>query len=333
MNHQSTYRRRAARRRIDVLVKECGDRIYNHKAEKAFWTLVSVVRMRSDLLTPFPGCRHSTTAVLEQTLFGLMNLAMSHKVWLRESYDWRPLGTTRRAVFGSLVRYLIDDHEVPEFMLPVWFSEPTGNPSDSQRWYVHIARTGSVRGLQFASHLDREQARCFLEAPHHSDIAAAMRWADNRRVSRRKQKNEFSVLSRRRRKERQARRNGWFRNNWKSLGMESFYIAAEETSLGGARSWTIRELLTRRELNVEGERMDHCVGSYALYCQLGISSIWSLKEHSEKGSKRLLTIEVDPDERKIVTALGHRNHRPCQEARYIMNRWATRSGLQISSVV
>lgn len=333
MNHHSAARRRAARRGIDELIRESAGRLHSQKAAKAFWDLISAVRMRSELLRPFAGCRHSTNSISEQTLFGLVNLALCHKTWLRDVFEWRPLGNTHRAVFGSLVRYLIDDHEVPEFMLPVWFSEPTGAPDERHKWYVHFARSGTIRGLRIAGHLDRAQARCFVDAPHHYEIPQALTWGRQRRVSRQKRKSELRVVNKRRRKTLQAQLNRWSRNDWKPLGVDSFSISAEEASLGGGRSWTIRELLTRQALQDEGEEMDHCVGSYAFRCIFGLSSIWSLKEHTDTGSKRLLTIEVDPDERRIVTALGWQNRRPDRVARRIMNHWADVAGLQISALV
>lgn len=81
--------------------------------------------------------------------------------------------------------------------------------------------------------------------------------------------------------------------------------------------------------------MQHCVGSYANWCASGRGSIWSMRRGGTLHHQHVLTIEVDPTKRQIVTALGKRNARPkpLSESRRIMEKWAHQEGLDIASWV
>lgn len=62
-------------------------------------------------------------------------------------------------------------------------------------------------------------------------------------------------------------------------------------------------------------------------------SIWSLQSHGSLKSHRVLTIEVLPTTRTIVTALGKCNADPEPDARRIMEMWAEQQGLGIDGQV
>lgn len=96
-----------------------------------------------------------------------------------------------------------------------------------------------------------------------------------------------------------------------------------------SKHWTIEELTTSQQLQEEGDALHHCVASYALYCQCGLSSIWSLRSHGLYTDHRELTIEVRPRTKSIVTALGRCNTSPKPEARKIMEQWAAEQDLKI----
>ena len=61
----------------------------------------------------------------------------------------------------------------------------------------------------------------------------------------------------------------------------------------------------------------------------GKSSIWSLRCHGSLEAHRVLTIEVEPTTRKVVTALGKCNSFPDPEDRLVMEMWAEAEGLEI----
>lgn len=91
--------------------------------------------------------------------------------------------------------------------------------------------------------------------------------------------------------------------------------------------WTIDELLTDKELRVEGGMMQHCVATYSQRCSRRRTTIWSLKRHRGEQRKRMVTIEVIPATRIIWQTQGKRNTRPDGEAMQIIQRWAYEEGL------
>lgn len=123
------------------------------------------------------------------------------------------------------------------------------------------------------------------------------------------------------------------RLRWKKTGIGGFRHVEPKDNEWSFRYWTIRELSTSQELIEEGNALHHCVGGYAFRCVKGRSSIWSLQAHGSLETHRVLTIEVDPATRRIVTALGNCNSSPDAEARQVMEMWAEQEELEIGSWV
>ncbi|WP_165235284.1 PcfJ domain-containing protein [Aquisphaera insulae] len=97
-----------------------------------------------------------------------------------------------------------------------------------------------------------------------------------------------------------------------------------------ARSWAIRELLTSRELQIEGSAMHHCVGTcYLDLCLTRRASIWSMSVEDVDGRRRVLTIEVNPDTMTVVQAKRCCNARPRPKDLQILGLWAERQGLTV----
>lgn len=92
--------------------------------------------------------------------------------------------------------------------------------------------------------------------------------------------------------------------------------------------WTIDELLTDKDVRVEGSIMQHCVATYIHACARRRTSIWSMKVEQGERRKRLLTIEVIPRTRTILQAKGRRNSPPSDAAKAILQRWADQEGLR-----
>lgn len=97
----------------------------------------------------------------------------------------------------------------------------------------------------------------------------------------------------------------------------------------GDETWTIHELLTDRELRAEGGIMQHCVASYIQACARRQTSIWSMQVEKAGTRKRVLTIEVLPDSRRIKQANGKRNSPASESAQIMLNRWAIQEGLAL----
>ena len=64
--------------------------------------------------------------------------------------------------------------------------------------------------------------------------------------------------------------------SWSACGIGEFDWREGTANSGDLRPWTIREIVTRRELRSEGGAMRHCVASYEQSCVSGKAAIWSL---------------------------------------------------------
>lgn len=111
---------------------------------------------------------------------------------------------------------------------------------------------------------------------------------------------------------------GWARTN----------IGAFRHSTGDTL-WTIDELLSDRELRIEGGIMKHCVATYIQECAQRETSIWSMKMQQGGRRKRRLTIEVLPNSKIIWEAKGKQNDLPDEPEIEMLQRWAAQEGLKI----
>jgi hypothetical protein len=94
--------------------------------------------------------------------------------------------------------------------------------------------------------------------------------------------------------------------------------------------WTIDELLSDRELRVEGGIMQHCVADYSHDCARRRTTIWSMKVQRDSRRERELTIEVRPQTKTIYEALGKRNSPPTAVTQELLDRWAHQEGLNFA---
>lgn len=108
---------------------------------------------------------------------------------------------------------------------------------------------------------------------------------------------------------------------WTPIGIRSFLFH------DGHRQWSIEELLSAKELEIEGGIMEHCVASYRSVCASRRTSIWSMKVEEGDVRKRVLTIEVAPQTKTIWQAKGKRNAPPTGEVSTVLRRWAQQEGL------
>jgi hypothetical protein len=88
------------------------------------------------------------------------------------------------------------------------------------------------------------------------------------------------------------------------------------------------QLRTAADLVSETRAMRHCVASYAAKCIAGQASIWSLRRRAAGDTERLLTIELDRQNRAVqVRGFANRLARP--EERKLLERWATARGIAL----
>lgn len=114
---------------------------------------------------------------------------------------------------------------------------------------------------------------------------------------------------------------------WPASTIRDFYWVDERRIVRDVHAWSIRELRTSDELVVEGRAMRHCVGGYVGRCVRRHSTIWSMRVETLSGSRRVLTIEVEPTTRQVKQAKRKRNEWPSALEREILARWAAREGL------
>ena len=116
---------------------------------------------------------------------------------------------------------------------------------------------------------------------------------------------------------------------------ESNKIRLEERSRKGNKTkyWIIRELLSTAELIDEGRSMNHCVISYAKSCYTGKTSIWAMESEEDSERRKVLTIELQLDEKLICQVRGKRNRLASAKEKSILTRWAAKEGLKIAEYV
>lgn len=90
--------------------------------------------------------------------------------------------------------------------------------------------------------------------------------------------------------------------------------------------WTIREILTSRELAEEGRRLHHCVATYGRDIENKRCSMWSL----QVDGTRTLTIEVITRRRSVVQVAGRWNRNPTALELNFVRRWVATNNLTMS---
>jgi hypothetical protein len=93
--------------------------------------------------------------------------------------------------------------------------------------------------------------------------------------------------------------------------------------------FVVRQLKRAEDLVMESRAMRHCVSSYAARCIAGHASIWSLRRCTKDRIDRLLTIELDRQDR-AVQVRGLANRLAYGDERQVLERWAKARGIALS---
>ena len=121
---------------------------------------------------------------------------------------------------------------------------------------------------------------------------------------------------------------------WCESGIGSLDWTEGDSGTPNHRRWTTLELLSRNELRLEGQAMRHCVASYVSSCALGGTSIWSLGLERRQGRRRrVMTIEVANDSRRICQIRGKTNRLPTAKEMEVIHRWAAEQKLTFAEYV
>ena len=100
---------------------------------------------------------------------------------------------------------------------------------------------------------------------------------------------------------------------WESSGIGTFELTEDNKKLETRIHWSIHELRSSAQLQVEGRIMHHCVASYAKRCVAGETSVWSLRsleDDEEAEPRHVLTMAVDNRKRLVGEARGKFNMQP-----------------------
>lgn len=92
--------------------------------------------------------------------------------------------------------------------------------------------------------------------------------------------------------------------------------------------FVVRQLKSAEDLVMESRAMRHCVSSYAAKCIAGQASIWALRRCTKDSVDRLLTIEVDKQDR-AVQVRGLANRLAHAHERQVLERWAKARGIAL----
>lgn len=96
------------------------------------------------------------------------------------------------------------------------------------------------------------------------------------------------------------------------------------------RVYTFKQILTVKDLIMEGKRMNHCVGGYVTECMDRSSSIWSLQLRFPKGKvKKVLTIEILEKSATINQAHGMCNRNFSKEEEGAIQAWMAAEQLKL----
>lgn len=105
--------------------------------------------------------------------------------------------------------------------------------------------------------------------------------------------------------------------SWKSCGLQEWNLRKGDT-------WYVcKELLTSVDLEIEGCRMNHCVGEYVETCFSGEGSIWSIRK-KQSGSDywtSLVTIQVDETWKYVEECQGYGNAELTIEEQALLKQW------------
>ena len=114
--------------------------------------------------------------------------------------------------------------------------------------------------------------------------------------------------------------------SWDGSRLEDWEWPSEKEAKARDERFFVRQLKTAEDLVAESRAMHHCVSMYAAKCITGNASIWVLRRKALGKIERLLTIELDPQNR-AVQVRGFGNRLASLEERKIVERWAKARGV------
>jgi len=119
--------------------------------------------------------------------------------------------------------------------------------------------------------------------------------------------------------------------NWVKSRFGDFRFLEGRANCRSMKIWTIRELLSSKELIAEGRAQSHCVATYARSCSSGGTSIWTMDLQETQQRRKMATIELHSPTKTIRQVRGLRNRVATNSEMEVIRRWADREGLRVAS--
>ncbi len=120
---------------------------------------------------------------------------------------------------------------------------------------------------------------------------------------------------------------------WKKSGIGEYKFVEGNRNSGNMKIWTIRELLSSKELIAEGRQQGHCVASYARSCYRGMSSIYTMDVRNKFELTKTVTVEVNIQHREVCQVRGKRNRPASATEMAVIRRWALKEDLKITNYI
>ena len=334
-----------------VIASAADEMSSNRKRRNAFLRIVARIRSDSNLLKPsrlygWRACQH-----IQNVVQLCANIAEYNARWIRNPDDWTvphllhgggvsqnapqlsvsslPKVESSSSEIASLLNHLFVRNSVPKFLFRYWFGEVDQESRDGRNLFVHLAAGHSIRGSKLGEGLDRKMAKRFLQAKDHMTLGEAIQFARDGKPAQPVECFPAGV-SRRRRKIRRIHQSRSADDTWRPVPIGDFYHTESVCDLYcQRRTWIIRQLTSRRELEAEGFRLRHCVGCYWWCCMQRESSIWTMESRDIFRTRSLLTIEVDPRKNEIVQIKGFCNRGPRKHEMRLILFWAAQESLRM----
>jgi hypothetical protein len=105
---------------------------------------------------------------------GLAMVGKYENVWVQSLDNYKPISHNPYREFAHLLRFLFAQYPIPAFLDTAFYYQ-----NDTHvRWYLHLARGGSVRTLDnLPLQLTQKMRHYFLQAPSEAAIPQALRYA------------------------------------------------------------------------------------------------------------------------------------------------------------
>ncbi|XEY25641.1 PcfJ domain-containing protein [Candidatus Uabimicrobium helgolandensis] len=114
--------------------------------------------------------------------------------------------------------------------------------------------------------------------------------------------------------------------SWKQSGINGYN--QQDSTLKFCKL-SIDELQNNWSLIEEGRKMRNCVANYIPKCLRGTTSIWSMAILKQNIRKRIMTIEIDNDQKLICQAKMKCNQAPDRDSLEALQCWADKEGLKV----